>query len=209
MSYLDAISLKQFAVYIFDYGAPTGLRIALQRPEAVKAIISQNGNAYDEGLLPFWDPLKQLWAAEPGSKETEDLRTAIKNAVLTYDATKWQYTNGEPKPEVVDPISWTVDAALLERPGQVDIQLGLFKDYATNVDLYPQFQQYLRDSQIPLLAVWGKNDAIFGHPEAFKKDLKKVQVEEWDGGHFLVESHTQQLGDRIVDFLKSTGLWTG
>lgn len=202
ITFLDQIQLKEFAVYIFDYGAPTAFRLALQRPEAIKAIISQNGNAYEEGLLPFWDPLKKLWATQPGSAEGRELHIAIEQAVLTYEATKWQYTEGEPKPETVDPASWTLDAALLERPGQHDIQLALFKSYGTNVELYPQFQEYLRKSQVPLLAVWGKDDQIFGHPELFKKDLPDAEVELWDGGHFLVESHTEELAERTLKFLK-------
>lgn len=201
-SFLDKVDIKSFAVFIFDYGAPTGLRLALQRPGSVKAIISQNGNAYEEGLLPFWDPLKKLWDTLPGSEEDSQLRTAIAEAVLSFDATKWQYTEGEPDVEKIDPLSWTLDAALLERPGQQKIQLDLFRDYATNVELYPKFQEYLRNSQVPLLAVWGKNDPIFGHPEAYKKDLPKAEVELLDSGHFLVESHTRELGERMGKFLK-------
>lgn len=203
LSFLDKVNIKTFAVYIFDYGAPTGLRLALKHPDAVKAIISQNGNAYEEGLLPFWDPLKKLWDTLPGSQEDTELRETIAKAVLNAEATKWQYTEGEPDIEHIDPLSWTLDTALLQRPGQQKIQLDLFRDYATNVELYPKFQEYFRTSQIPLLAVWGKNDPIFGHPEAFKKDLTKAEVELWDGGHFLVESHTQELGERMVKFLEN------
>lgn len=203
--FLDVIGMVSFAVYIFDYGSPVGLRLALQRPEAIKAIISQNGNAYEEGLLAFWDPLKQLWAAPTGTSQEQILRQQIADSFLNYNATKGQYVDGEPHPESIDPASWTLDAALLNRPGQRDIQLGLFKDYATNVASYPQFQEFFRKSQVPLLAVWGKNDGIFGHPEAFKKDLPNAEVEEWDGGHFLGESHTKELGKRILTFLRGIG----
>lgn len=190
-------------MYIFDYGAPTGLRLMLERPTAVKAIVSQNGNAYEEGLLPFWDPLKQLWAADAGSDEGRALRKAISDAVLNLDATKGQYTAGEPHPELIDPASWTLDAALLQRPGNKEIQLDLFKDYTNNVKMYPEFQVHFRESQVPLLAVWGKNDVIFGNAEAFKKDLPRAEVELWDGGHFLSESHTSKLAERMLMFLKN------
>jgi len=204
-SLVEVEKIHNFAVYVFDYGAPTGFRLALEHPEWIKAIISQNGNAYEEGLLPFWDPLRKLWATEPGSIEEQDLRKVIGDFILTLDTTKSQYTTGEPHPDTIDPLSWTLDYALLQRPGQTKIQLDLFRDYATNVALYPQFQEYLRKSQVPLLAVWGKNDFIFGHPEAFKKDLPNAEVELWDAGHFLVESHTQEIGKRIVKFLADIG----
>jgi len=201
-SFLDVAGIKKFAVYIFDYGAPTGLRLMRERPDAVKAIISQNGNAYAEGLLPFWDPLKQLWVSAPGSDEEKTLRKMISDAVLNLEATKGQYTTGEPHPELIDPASWTLDAVLMERPGNKEIQLDLFRDYATNVELYPEFQEQFRKSQLPLLAVWGKNDFIFGNPEAFKKDLPNAEIELWDGGHFMSETQTVKLADRILVFLK-------
>lgn len=204
-SFVEVENIRKFAVYVFDYGAPTGFRLALEHPDWIKAIISQNGNAYEEGLLPFWDPLRKLWASAPGSSEEQDLRQAIADFILTLEATKNQYLGGEPHPENVDPLSWTLDYALLQRPGQREIQLDLFRDYATNVTLYPQFQEYLRKSQVPLLAVWGKNDPIFGHAEAFKKDLPNAEVELWDAGHFLVESHTLEMGKRIVKFLAENG----
>lgn len=206
-SFLDMAGIDELlAIYVFDYGAPTGFRLALERPNRIKSIISQNGNAYEEGLLPFWDPLRKLWAAAPGCAEEQDLRQAIADFILTHEATKNQYVGGEPQPDTIDPLSWTLDYALLQRPGQREIQLDLFKDYVTNVALYPQFQEYLRTSQVPLLAVWGKNDPIFGHAEAFKKDLPNAEVELWDGGHFLVESHTQEIGERILRFLRENSL---
>lgn len=206
-SFLDVLGVRELiAIYVFDYGAPTGFRLALDRPDLIKAIVSQNGNAYEEGLLPFWDPLRKLWAAAPGSVEERDLRLGIADFILTPEATKDQYIGGEPHAESIDPLSWTLDYALLRRPGQREVQLDLFKDYVTNVELYPRFQQYLRTSQVPLLAVWGKNDVIFGHAEAFKKDLPNAEIELWDGGHFLVESHTQEIGERILKFLKENNL---
>lgn len=201
--FLEVSNIRSYAVYIFDYGSPTGLRIAIREDSSVKAIISQNGNAYEEGLLPFWDPLRKFWAQEPGSDEENASRTQLEGAVLTPEATKWQYVDGEPRPELIDPASWTLDQALLERPGQKKIQLDLFKDYADNLKLYPRIQEYFRKSQVPLLAVWGKNDQIFGNAgaEAFKRDLPNAEVELWDGGHFLVESHTVEVAERIERFL--------
>lgn len=205
LEYLDAVKVKAFIVYIFDYGAPTGLRIALQRPSAVKAIISQNGNAYEEGLLPFWDPIKQLWAAKDGSEQDIRLRRDLSAAFFTLEATRDQYVTGEPNPEAIDPASWTLDSALFNRGGNKKIQIDLLKNYRTNVALYPAFQKYFRDSQVPLLAIWGKNDPIFGHPELFKRDLPNAQVHTWDGGHFLLESHTQALSEQIIKFAKGIG----
>lgn len=201
--FLKVAKIQSYAVYIFDYGSPTGLRIALREDSSVKAIISQNGNAYDEGLVSFWDPIRELWAAKAGSDEEAAIREKLTGALLIPAATKWQYVEGEPHPEQIDPAAWTLDQALLERPGQQKIQIDLFKDYATNVELYPQIQEYFRKSQVPLLAVWGKNDQIFGKAgaEPFKRDLPNAQVELWDGGHFLVESHTTQMAERIAKFL--------
>lgn len=207
-SLLDFLAIKKFAVYIFDYGAPTGLRLALERPDDVTAIVSQNGNAYDEGLESFWDPLKQYWETEVGSEKDKEMRTAITNFILTYDATKGQYLDGEPHPENVDPVNWEVDWALLQRPGNFDIQLDLFRDYGTNPAKYPKFQEYFRTSKVPIIAIWGKNDVIFPPPgaEAFKKDNPDARVELWDGGHFLVESHTEELAEAIIDFLQQKGI---
>ncbi|ETN40697.1 uncharacterized protein HMPREF1541_04976 [Cyphellophora europaea CBS 101466] len=207
-SFLDALKIEKFAVYVFDYGAPTGFRLALQRPKAITAVVSQNGNAYEEGLGAFWDPLRQLWAAAEGSAEEEKLKSTIKGAVLNLDATKWQYTEHEPHPELVDPASWTLDWALMNHPANIQVQLGLFKDYRTNVTLYPQFQKWLRDSQVPLLAVWGAEDEIFvkAGAEAFKRDLPDAQIELVTGGHFLEEAQTETVGKFMVDFLKKNGI---
>lgn len=207
VEFLEAVQIRSYAVYIFDYGSPTGLRIALREDSGVKAIISQNGNAYEEGLLSFWDPLRKLWAAEAGSTEEAAIREQIADGVLTHELTKWQYLEGEPHPENIDPASWTLDQALLERSGQKKIQIDLFKDYESNVQLYPRIQEYFRKSQVPMLAVWGKNDQIFGNAgaEAFKRDLPNAEVELWDGGHFLVESRTAEMAHRIVKFLITVG----
>ena len=207
-AYLDVLKITKFAMYIFDYGAPTGLRLALERPQAVTAIISQNGNAYDEGLEAFWDPLKLLWASESGSAKEKELRKAIADFILNHAATKGQYVDGEPHPETIDPGNWELDWALMQRPGNFEIQLDLFRSYGTNVPLYPKFQEYFRTSKVPILAVWGKNDTIFPPPgaEAYKRDSPNAKVELWDGGHFLVESHTQEMAERMVEFLEENGI---
>jgi pimeloyl-ACP methyl ester carboxylesterase len=208
ISFLDAIKVSKFSVYIFDYGAPTALRLALQRPEAITAIISQNGNAYVEGLGDFWAPLKALWAAT-GAEESQ-IRETIRTSFLTLSGTKGQYTTGtsEDKLNTIAPESYFLDQSLMERPGNKDIQLDLFKDYRTNVDLYPQFQEYFRKSQVPLLAVWGKNDPIFIAPgaEKFKADLPNSVVDFVDGGHFSLETHTAEIAEKMMKFLKANGI---
>jgi pimeloyl-ACP methyl ester carboxylesterase len=204
-SFLDVHKISKLAVYVFDYGAPTGFRLALERPDAVTAIISQNGNAYDEGLQEFWDPLKQLWATPMGTEQDKKLRETVQGAILTFDATKWQYLNGEPDADKIDdPATYHLDWALMSRPGNIEIQLDLFRDYGTNVTLYPKFQEYLRKSQVPVLAVWGKNDVIFppAGAEAFKRDAKDPKIAFLDGGHFLVESHTEEIGKMMLEFLE-------
>ncbi len=208
LSFLDVLKISKFAVYLFDYGAPTGLRIALQRSEAITAIVTQNGNAYEEGLGSFWDPVRALWASETGSEKEKELRKAIGDFLLNYDATKGQYVNGEPHPESVDPLNWELDWALMQRPGNFEIQLDLFKSYGTNVELYPKFHEYFRSSKVPILAVWGKNDVIFIAPgaQAYKKNSPNAQVELWDGGHFLIESHTEQMANRMITFLEENGI---
>lgn len=202
-AFLDALKIQKFAVYIFDYGAPTGLRLALQRPEAVTAIITQNGNAYVEGLGAFWDPIKAYWAS--GSAEH---REVLRNSILTFEATKWQYEFGAPDPSSVPPETYYLDYALMERPGNKDIQLDLFKDYGTNLPLYPKFQEYFRTSNVPVLAVWGKNDQIFIAPgaEAFKKDVKELELHLLDGPHFTLETIEDHFAKLILDFLKKNGI---
>jgi len=154
-AFTAALHLNRYALYVFDYGAPTGFRLALAHPERVTAIITQNGNAYEEGLGDAWDPIRRYWS-EPNAENREALR-----AVTTLDAIRWQYTHGVKNPESVVPDGYTLDAALMQRPGNADIQLDLFLDYANNVKLYPQFQQYFREAKPPLLAIWGSNDPFF------------------------------------------------
>ncbi|KAI9802345.1 MAG: hypothetical protein M1833_001851 [Piccolia ochrophora] len=203
-AFLDALSVTSFAVYIFDYGAPVAFRLALERPSAITAIVAQNGNAYDEGLgADFWGPFQKYWA----SGASED-REALRGATLTYEATKWQYEFGASDPGAIAPESYTLDYALLAPPDRQEIQLDLFKSYGTNVELYPQFQEYLRKSQVPTLAVWGKNDLIFppAGAEALKRDLKKVEIHLLDTSHFAVETHGKEIAKLILQFLESNGI---
>jgi pimeloyl-ACP methyl ester carboxylesterase len=195
--FTETIGLERFALYIFDYGAPVGLRLALAHPERITAIISQNGNAYEEGLSEGWNPIQKYWK-EP----TEDNRNALRE-FLKPEATKWQYTHGVVDASQIAPESYTLDAALLARPGNDEIQLDLFLDYASNVALYPRFQEYFRTKQPPLLAVWGKNDPFFLPPgaEAFKRDNPNAEVNLFDTGHFALETHVEQIAREILDFL--------
>ncbi len=201
-AFTEALGLNRFAMYIFDYGAPTGLRMALKHPERIAAVISQNGNAYEEGLGDAWAPIRRYWK-DPSSENREALRAA-----LTLEATRSQYTDGAPNPERVTPESYTLDAALLQRPGNADIQLDLFKDYATNVALYPEFQRYFRDAQPPLLAIWGRNDAFFlpAGAEAFRRDLPNATVQLLDAGHFALETHAGEIAAAIRTFLEPLAL---
>ncbi|KAF7371177.1 Alpha/beta hydrolase fold protein [Mycena sanguinolenta] len=198
-AFLDALDIRSFAVYIFDYGAPVLLRLALQRPEAITAIVSQNGNAYAEGLGGAWAPIQKYWAS--GSAED---RKGVLDGVFTYEATKWQYTHGSRAPDAIAPETYTLDWALLQRPRMFDVQLDIFKDYATNVELYPQFQEYFRKSQVPLLAVWGRNDLFFvpAGAEAYKRDLPNAEVVLLDAGHFAGETETAEVGALILKFLE-------
>ncbi|KAI0449147.1 alpha/beta-hydrolase [Xylaria acuta] len=198
-SFLDILGIKRFAVYIFDYGAPTGLRLALNRPESVSAIISQNGNAYVEGFgHDFWAPIMKYWA----SGSAADREALLPG--LIFNATKSQYVDGSPHPNKIEPETYHLDQALLERPGNKDIQLDLFYDYRTNVDVYPKFQEYFRNSGVPVLAIWGKNDVIFIPPgaEAFKRDVKRLELHYLDAGHFALETNEVVVAERINHFLK-------
>jgi pimeloyl-ACP methyl ester carboxylesterase len=192
-AFVDALGLTRYAIYIFDYGAPTGLRLAVAHPERVTAIISQNGNAYEEGLGDAWDPIKAYWR-EP----TQEHRDALRQ-FLTLEATKWQYTHGVADPESVAPESYTLDAALLERPGMAEIQLDLILNYASNVALYPKFQEYFRKAQPPLLAIWGKNDPFFipAGAAAFRRDNPNAVVTMLDTGHFALETHVEEMASEI------------
>jgi len=195
--FTEAIGLDRFAIYVFDYGAPVGLRLALAHPEKITAIISQNGNAYEEGLSAGWNPIQKYWQ-EP----TAENRAALRN-FLTPEATKWQYTHGTSDESLVAPESYSLDSALLARPGNDEIQLDLFLDYASNVALYPKFQEYFRSRRPPLLAVWGKNDPFFLPPgaEAYQRDIPEAEVHLLDTGHFALETHYQAIAGTIQDFL--------
>ena len=189
--------LTRYALYIFDYGAPVGLRLAARHPERIVAIISQNGNAYAEGLSEGWNPIQRYWK-EPTPEHRRALRDFLKP-----EATKWQYTHGVQDESRVAPESYTLDSALLARPGNDEIQLDLFLDYASNVALYSTFQEYFRTHRPPLLAVWGKNDPFFLPPgaEAFKRDIPGAIVRFFDTGHFALETHSAEIAAAIRDFL--------
>jgi len=204
-AFTEAIGLRRFAIYVFDYGAPVGFRLALAHPDRITAIISQNGNAYEEGLGEAWNPIQRYWR-EPSAANRDALR-----AFLTPAATKSQYVHGISDEALVAPESYALDSALLARPGNDEIQLDLSLDYASNVALYPQFQQYFRTHQPPLLAVWGKNDPFFLPPgaEAFRRDNPDAEVHFYDTGHFALETHGTEIASVIRDFLSRTLLAFG
>lgn len=196
--FTEAIGLTRYALYIFDYGAPVGLRLAVRHPDRVTTIVSQNGNAYEEGLSAGWNPIQRYWA-DP----TPENRNALKG-FLSPDATKWQYTQGADESRIA-PESYALDSALLARPGNEDIQLDLFLDYGNNVKLYPRFQQYFRDHRPPTLAVWGKGDPFFlpAGAHAFTRDNPHAKVMLFDTGHFALETHSAEIGAEIVQFLRA------
>jgi pimeloyl-ACP methyl ester carboxylesterase len=202
-AFTEALGLNRYALYVFDYGAPAGLRLALAHPERVLAIVSQNGNAYEEGLGDAWAPIRKYW-----SEPTRENREVIRQNILNLEGTRWQYTHGVANPERVAPESYTLDTALLERPGNKEIQLDLFLDYASNVKLYPSFQEYFRKSEPPLLAIWGKNDPFFipAGAEAFRNDLPKAQVRFLDTGHFATETHVVEIATAMREFLEENGI---
>ena len=193
----EVIGFDRFAVYVFDYGAPTGFRLATRHPERITAIISQNGNAYEEGLSDGWTPIRAYWQ-DPSQANRKALR-----AFLTPETTRWQYTHGVPDPTMVSPDGQNLDNFYLARPGADEVQLDLFGDYRTNVALYPSFQDYFRTHKPPLLAVWGKNDPFFLPPgaEAFKRDIPRAEVRFLDTGHFALETHAREIAESIRDFL--------
>jgi pimeloyl-ACP methyl ester carboxylesterase len=202
LAFTDALGLTRYALYAFDYGAPTGFRLAMSRPERVTAIVSQNGNAYEEGLGDAWAPIRKYWS-EPTAKNRLTLRRA-----LGPDGLKWQYTDGVPHPERIAPEGYTLDAAMIERPGNMEIQLDLFLDYANNVKLYPKFQEYFRASKPPLLAIWGKYDPFFIPPgaEAFTRDIPSATVQFLETGHFALETHIEEVASAMRDFLTRSGV---
>ena len=194
---LRRLKVERYALYVMDYGAPVGYRLALKHPERVTALVVQNGNAYEEGLLDFWKPIKAYWAS--GAKIDRD---ALR-AGTTLEATREQYLDGVKDSSRVDPSAWLHDQALLDRAGNVEIQLDLFYDYRTNVALYPQIQAFLRDRQPPTLIVWGRNDKIFPAPgaNAYLRDLPKAELHLLDSGHFALEDKGAQIAGLMLDFL--------
>jgi pimeloyl-ACP methyl ester carboxylesterase len=195
--FMQEIGVDRYALYVFDYGAPVGLRLALAHPERVTAIISQNGNAYEEGLSQGWNPIQKYW------KEPTPANRAALRDFLTPEATKSQYLHGVADETMVAPEAFTVDSALLARAGNDEIQLDLFLDYASNVALYPTFQEYFRTRPPPLLAVWGKNDPFFvpQGAEAYRRDIPDAEVSLFDTGHFALETHVSEIGSAILTFL--------
>ena len=195
--FTEVIGFDRFAIYVFDYGAPTGFRIAVRHPERITAIISQNGNAYEEGLSDGWTPIRAYWQ-DPSPANREALR-----AFLKPETTRWQYTHGVADEALVSPDGQNLDNYYLSRPGADDVQLDLFGDYKSNIALYPSFQEYFRTSQPPFLAVWGRNDPFFLPPgaEAFKRDNPRAVVRFLDTGHFALETHASEIAESIREFL--------
>jgi pimeloyl-ACP methyl ester carboxylesterase len=195
--FTQKIGFDKFAVYVFDYGAPTGFRLAVKHPERISAIISQNGNAYEEGLSEGWNPIRAYWqnASEANRKALRDF--------LKPEATLWQYTHGVSDTSKVSPDGYSLDNFYLARPGADEVQLDLFGDYKSNVALYPTFQKYFRTHKPPLLAVWGRNDPFFLPPgaEAFKRDIPSATIRFLDTGHFALETHAREVADEIRKFL--------
>lgn len=193
------LGLEQYSLYVMDYGAPVGFRLAAKHPERVQALIVQNGNAYEEGLGEFWDPFRAYW----GDRSDENAKPL--QGFLNLDATKWQYTHGTRNPEAISPDTWTVDQYFQDRPGNKAIQLQLFYDYGSNPPLYAEWQAYFRRHQPPTLVVWGKNDHIFpatgAHP--YKRDLRNIELHLLDTGHFALEEDGDVIADLIRRFLSS------
>lgn len=195
---LSQLGVIRYALYVMDYGAPVGFRLVSRHSERITALVVQNGNAYDEGIEQFWDPIKAYWQTG-GQAEREALRwlTSIK-------ATQWQYTNGVKDTALVSPDAWTMDQVLLDRPGNAEIQLDLFYDYRTNIPLYPRWQAYFREHKPPTLVVWGKNDAIFIAAGAapYQRDLPDAEVHYFDTGHFALETHGGEIAQLMRNFLQ-------
>ncbi len=199
---LDQLGLARYAIYVQDYGAPIGWRLALSRPGSISAIVTQNGNGYDEGFIEdFWTT---VWDYQ--REQTVQTEAAIR-AALDVESVKWQYLTGAPDQSLVSPDGWTLDSALLSRPGNDEIQLKLFRDYATNPPMYPALQDYLRSSGVPVLAVWGKSDPIFAPDgaRAFGRDAREAEIHLLDGGHFLLETAVDEVAELVRDFLRRVG----
>jgi pimeloyl-ACP methyl ester carboxylesterase len=195
--FTEAVGFDRYALYVFDYGAPTGFRLAVKHPERVTAIISQNGNAYLEGLSEGWNPIRAYW-----ENNSETNREALRQFLMP-EATIWQYTHGVSDATAVSPDGYSLDTYYLSRPGVAEVQLDLFGDYKSNVALYPRFQEYFRTQRPPLLAAWGKNDPFFlpAGAEAFKRDIPDATVRFFDTGHFALETHAMQIAAVIREFL--------
>lgn len=195
--FTEVVGFDCYAVYVFDYGAPIGFRLAVKHPDRITAIISQNGNAYGEGLSDGWTPIRAYW--EDASQTNRDALRAF----LRPETTVWQYTHGVPDPKAVSPDGYSLDNFYLARPGAEEVQLDLFGDYKSNVALYPTFQTYFRTQKPPFLAVWGKNDPFFlpAGAEAFKRDIPDAIVRFFDTGHFALETHFAEIAAAIRDFL--------
>lgn len=193
----QALHVDRYALYVFDYGAPVGFRLATRHPDRISAIIVQNGNAYDEGIAGFWDPIKAYW-----NTHAEPEREAIR-WLTSLKATHWQYTNGVSDPSSVSPDGYTSDQAFMDRPGNADIQLDIFYDYRTNLPLYPQWQAYFRTYRPPMLVLWGRNDEIFVVPGAapYQRDNPQAELHVLDTGHFALETHGAEIAALIRDFL--------
>lgn len=200
--FIDKLGLKKFSMYVMDYGAPIGYRIAAKHPERVQSLIVQNGCAYEEGLRDFWDPIKAYW------KDRSETNAAPLRNFFEIDITKWQYTNGVKDTEKISPDNWFHDQYLLDRPGNKDIQLQLFYDYGSNPPLYPKWQAYFRQHQPPTLVVWGKNDHIFPAEGAkpYARDLKNIEVHLLDTGHFALEDHCDVIAGHMRRFLTKSGI---
>jgi pimeloyl-ACP methyl ester carboxylesterase len=200
--FVQALHLSKYALYIFDFGAPTGLRLAVAHPERVTAIVSQNGNAYEEGFGAPWATLRKFW-----ENQSNENREMVRQA-LGAEGIRFQYFHGVSDPNLIAPESYTLDIALIERPGNMDIQLDLHLDYRNNVTVYPKFHEYFRTHQPPLLAIWGKNDAFFIPPgaEAFKRDIPKAQVQFVDSGHFALETHVDEIAGAMRSFFADNGI---
>jgi pimeloyl-ACP methyl ester carboxylesterase len=199
--FTEVIGLVRFAIYVFDYGAPTGFRMAVRHPERVTAIISQNGNAYEEGLSDGWNPIRTYWQ-DPSPSNRDALRS-----FLAPETTIWQYTHGVSDTTNVSPDGFSLDNFYLARPGADEVQLDLFGDYKSNVALYPVFQEYFRKQKPPFLAVWGKNDPFFlpTGAEAFKRDIPGAEVRFFDTGHFALETHCHEVAAAMRNFLSRIG----
>ena len=198
--FTEVLGLRRFALYVFDYGAPVGWRLATWHPERITALVTQNGNAYEEGLSDGWNPIQAYWR-DPSARNRDTLRQ-----FLAPESVQWQYTHGVSDTARISPDGYALDNGYLSRPGADDVQLDLFLDYASNVALYPAFQAYFREHQPPLLAVWGRNDPFFlpAGAEAFRRDIADADVRFFDTGHFALETHADEIATAIRGFLAKT-----